>query len=157
MRNNRFESQYIVNVTKQLIGSRILSGLASDRRASNPQALYLILRPQLKEKIRVMKSETLGLICEFGYTKNFSLPLARKTGFIRMTGIADVHPAPFASDVMGRALLEEIALCTIIAVATDIARQSEYEAIRDRETEDEELFDRGMAEYVHRGPNARQL
>jgi hypothetical protein len=151
MRNDkRFDLQYIVNVTNQLVGASTLSKLSSDWRSSYPDALYLYLGPRISEKLKKMNPETLGLICEFGCSKNFSQPLARTTNFIRMTGLADVCPHDL-KPTTGRELLEEIALRTIVAVAVDIARQRGYEAIRDRETEDEELFDRGMRDYIHHG------
>ena len=154
--DKRYSQQYIVNVTKQLVGVTTLSKLSGDWGSSHPHALYLYLGPRISEKLKKMNPETLGLICEFGYKKNFSEPLARTTNFIRMTGFADVCPHDL-KPTTGRELLEEIALRTIVAVAVDIARQRGYEAQRDRETEDEELFDCGMANYSHGGSNARQL
>lgn len=151
--SRRFDQQYIVNLTKQLMGASALFRLAADH-LSNPRAMYLFFFEKLKDKVRVMNAETLGIICEFAYAKNFSE--RSSGGFIRKTGIEEVHPHPF--DVKaGRELLEEIAIATIVCVARDIVKQHDYEINRVIDQEEDDLFDRGMREYLHRGSNARQL
>jgi len=156
MRNYKFGQQYIVNLTKQLFGATVLK---SDYRASDPQAMYLVFFEKLKDKVRKMNPETLGIICEFGYCSNKDgAEFAAGSGtFIRKTGIADVHPHPFEHSKPGRELLEEIAIATIVSVAVDICRQSQYEAEREDEQQQDFLWHLGQREYIHRGSKARQL
>jgi hypothetical protein len=115
--------------------------------------MYLYFFEKLKGEVRKMKPETLGLICEFGEVKDFSAPIGEWTGFIRMTGIEQVHPHPF-NPKSGRELLEELAVATIVSVAHDIVRQTDYEHIREQEQKNDQLFDRGVREYLHRGADA---
>jgi hypothetical protein len=157
MSKKQHNQQYIVNVTKQLIGSRILAGITADTRAADPQALYQLLLPRLRAKVLVMRPETLGLICNFGYTIDFSEPIGETTGFIRLTGIEEVCPGGFDSKLSGWELLMEIAIRTIVSVACDIANQSDYQVRREKEREQKNLFDRGMREYLRYGPTGRLI
>jgi hypothetical protein len=157
MRKRELNQEYIVNLTKQMFGASTLSKLSGDCRSSCPDAIYLLFFDRLKEKVQVMKSETLGCICGYALQKDFSKPLGSWSGFIRMTGIEQAHPHPFNQNQTGRQLLEEIAIATLASIACDIARQRGYENDRDWEREADEAEDLGMAEYLHRGSNARQL
>ena len=153
----RFDQRYIVNLTRHIVGARILAGITQDYNASNPTTLYLLFGPKIRGEVRMMTPETLGIICEFGWNKDFaSIP---GDEFIRKTTLEGIKPNTVDmlnfEGMSGRQILEEVATLTIVSVAVDIARQSTY--IDHRELAEESLFDRGMAEYVHRGPKARQL
>jgi hypothetical protein len=155
MGNDKLDQQYIINLTKQLFGTGTLSRLAADR-CWHPDATYVFFFEMLNSKLCAMNPETLGRICAYAQSKNYSVPLALSQGFIRKTGIEQVHPHPF-DPKPGYTLLVDIAIATVVSVACDIMRQSYYEEEREREQENDGLFDLGMREYIHRGSKARQL
>ena len=148
--------EYIVNLTRQLVGGKTVFSLETEREA-HPDALYLLLGPRLRKQLGAMTCETLGRICAFGHNKDMSEPLEGTFGFIRKTGIEEVCPHDYSHKLAGRLLCEEVAIRTIIAVLCDIVRQSEYEAERDKQNEFQREYDRTLTEYIHRGGGARTL
>lgn len=155
MGNDKLDPQYIINLTKQLFGTGTLSRLAAER-CWHPDAMHAFFFEKLNGKMCAMNPETLGRICAYAQSKDYSEPLALSHGFIRKTGIEQVHPWPF-NPKPGRTLLVDIAIATVVSVACDIMRQSRYEEERERILENDGLFDLGMREYLHRGSKARQL
>jgi len=150
MRELRFnDPEYIVRLSKQLIGSSMIADLKSQKPEG--KTLFIALHHMIKQSVRKMNSATLGKICEYAVSSDFSQPLDSSVGFIRLTGLNDVRPVRpnFDAKLSGRILLEEIAIATIVSVTFDILNQEMYEIQRQEAINQEEEYDRAMHDCIH--------
>ena len=139
---------YIVNLTKQLVGERTVSELQVEfGRHCGARALYCFWAPKIAVQVETMNSETLGHIAAYAtslgahreefpeiFDGGCSLPK-----FINRTGIMDLfaHEAPelFCGNPKPRAMLEMLAVATIICILRDIILQKQWKIEATNEVE----------------------
>ena len=147
MRTAWLEPEYIVNITKNLVGISTLSKIET----RNPRALFLLLETRLTPKLQEMGSDTLGKICAYGTSDGFHNggPLAQTVGFMNLTGFKKVRHYDFEHKKDGHELLVEMAVSTIVCIAFDIIHQFDYVIDREKEREEDNLWERCEHEMTH--------
>ncbi|MDD5164972.1 MAG: hypothetical protein PHG25_00310 [Candidatus Pacebacteria bacterium] len=129
------DPQYIVNLTRNLIGEKTLSSIIKENPEADPQRIRSYVWLTLP-KLQVMRADTLGYICAYASAsgahcgKHSRGMVAPK--FINSTGLIDVFPSSqreevFCSKQPGE-LQVYIALGVLISVVTDMIRQTEWQA-----------------------------
>jgi hypothetical protein len=133
MRNAWLENpQYIVNLTRTLIGERILSTIVKENPEANPQRIrsYVWLTlPKLEE----MGGDTLGRICAYAsasgahggkHSRGMPVPV-----FVNRTGLNDVFPPEQRMDVFSckqpGELMVYVALGVLISIVVDMIKQAD--------------------------------
>lgn len=119
-------AQYIVNLTKQVVGSEEDIKLMQENCADRLSFLSFI-RHRTMSKVRKMSPTTLGRICCYGLAVQ-QLP-QNIGGFIKKTSMWDTFPEQVKPDMFnypGRFVLEQVAAATIAAMANDIIHQNDY-------------------------------
>ena len=142
------DSEYIVNLTKNLVGENVLGKLRTARYPRIPRSLFCILEPKLTPKLQEMGDDTLGRICGYGTSEGFHRrgPLLQTIGFINLTGFKHV----LHYDIYGQGyyyrfectkdvtdLMIMMAVATIVCIAYDIIHQPEYTQRRIEEKDEE--------------------
>mgnify|MGYP001574847835 CR=1 FL=1 len=130
------EPEYIVNLTKNLIGPRVsqTSWVWGNGEVyfDRPTDLCSFLELFVYSKLRDMTNETLGRICAYGTRKGIhSDPCYPGSGvphsFLNLTGFDDVKPVRFVCYYGGRELLEQIACATIVCIVYDLMMQEQWQ------------------------------
>lgn len=142
MRNGwKTNPQYILNLTKSLIGERSLATILSEvTTPANPAVVRSYVAAAIKPKLEEMSAESLGTICSyatgFGFHHGKMKSGMPKPEFINSTGLADVltvknwYDANFLIANLGDGeFIVEIALTVIVCVVCDMVDQEEYQAV----------------------------
>jgi len=153
MRNNwKEDPEYIVNVTRQLIGQSALEHIIKENKETcDPCVVRSYVLAVVMNKVRKMNESTLGRICSYassdGAHGGYHTRGTPRPKFINRTGLTKV-----LKPVMGYMLthvgvgeyLEQGTLAVIVCVVVDIILQDKWQAEWDgREmTEDEEKSSR---------------
>ena len=147
------DPQYIVNLTKTLIGERLLSRIIKENPECNPQRIRSYVWLTLP-KLEAMGGETLGRICAYA-SANGAHGDKHHRGikappFINRTGLNDVFPPEQRMDVFGAKhpgeLLVYVALSVLISIVVDMIKQSELQ-IHWRTWEMTEAEEKWLAEH----------
>ena len=141
--------QYIINLTRNLVGEQALFEMGLSEFD-----WFSWLEPTLVPRIRRMNDETLGRICAYGTQQGLHHGPTCQVAFLNLTGFRDVKPGGFSKDKSGRELLEEMAVATIICVATDIVLQKRHQVLMAADIELEQMVsqtERDMAHARQRG------
>jgi hypothetical protein len=144
---DRFE--YIVRLTKQLVGERTLECIIKENwTVGNPEIMRLrsYVVAVIANKIGKMNNETLGGICAYaspnGIHDGKHLPGTTRPRFINRTGLSKVIPPDMKvwleSLVGARAPLEQMAMSVIVCVFIDLLFQDQWQAEWDSQQMTEE-------------------
>jgi hypothetical protein len=148
------DADYIVNLTKNLVGHKIIDGIVATHPTGEASATMIVVLnyTSLREQIKKMTDETLGRICSYGTTDGFHTGPASQPvpSFINHTGFKDLGIGhPYITGRNGRQILEEVAIATIICVAHDIARQHTLQETWRYECQMEVDLDRAQRDILH--------
>lgn len=132
------DPEYIVNLTKHLIGKKALESIMEENRSARnpPRVIKGFVTAVIFNKIQKMNDATLGRICAYASPKGlhrYGRPLARsvRPSFINNTGIVDIlgpHQADFFSYIGDGEYLEQIAIMVIACVVYDMTFQDKWQA-----------------------------
>lgn len=135
------DPQYIVNLTRTLIGEKALKTIVDENKADcKPDRVRSYILASVAPKIDKMGADKLGRICAYssadGAHSCAHLPTQScvKPKFINLTGLADVitpeggYDANYViSNVGVGELLKEIAVSVLICVVCDIINQDRWQ------------------------------
>ena len=121
------DPDYIVNLTTNIIGKKVLGNFVKWQEGQDGRALYVFFHERIEEEIRKMTTQTLGRICAYGGPNGMHDGTACSDSFLSMTGFKDiVYWTLDPEEQDGRSLMEEIAILTIACTTRDIIMQKTW-------------------------------
>ncbi|KND47166.1 MAG: hypothetical protein AB199_01900 [Parcubacteria bacterium C7867-004] len=124
------DGDYIINLTKHVVGVRLLRAHRERDKGADAHKLYEQLHLLIQQKAYEMSNETLGRICAYGTPHGAHLPGEKIPGarFRHQTGFVHL-PAPnfYMHSFNGHGLLARVATQVIVCVARDLILQDQWQ------------------------------